>query len=101
MPKRGSKPPKQKENKKRPSRPNLDLDDVLLSAATYHAWFVVCETAVAAIVASGAEKPGAQIVDEQCEVLASGELRIFARIGQVEVSLNVPPGQWAYASRKQ
>jgi hypothetical protein len=71
------------------------LNDVLLTKAAVASWAEMTRRLApltAQIVASGATIP-----DEECEELEGGVLRIFVKISEdMEMSMEVPPGQWAY-----
>lgn len=73
----------------------LDLDDVLLSQATYYAWQKLAESAFPAAGILGVTDPS-QIPDEQIRVNTDGTLTIFVTLPKGEISMVVPVSHWAY-----
>ncbi len=71
------------------------LDDILLTIPAAAAWHEMCRKAapiIGPLIASGAHIP-----DEECEEVEGGALRIFVKMpGGIEISMIVPPGQWAF-----
>jgi len=69
------------------------LDSVLLSPRAVSRWIDAARDAVRAH-----NVPPAQIQDEDCEVLPSGDLRIFCQTayGEMLAAIVVPADEWAW-----
>ncbi len=75
----------------------VDLDDVVLSLATYQAWQANAEAAAGALAAAGRLTDPSLIPDEQGLLLADGSLEIFVEIpGVARVSMRAPVGHWRF-----
>jgi hypothetical protein len=74
----------------------IDLDDVNISPAAFAAWHTVAMAGAQALGAAGLVTDPSQIPDEQGLWLATGELEIFVEVGNVRVSMKIPPDQWAW-----
>jgi hypothetical protein len=69
----------------------LDLDTVLISAATWCAWDAVVRRSLPQF--RGLDPR--DIPDEQGRIASDGSLTIFVALpGGREIALNVPPGEW-------
>lgn len=71
----------------------VDLDDVAISPAAFQAWQAIAQAGARALPPH--IRPG-DIPDEQGLWLASGELEIFIEVGEMRISLKIPPGQWSW-----
>lgn len=73
----------------------IDLDQVNISSAVYQAWQALAKHFAEIAVLLGI--PPDKIPDEQGRIENDGSLTIFVELPNIgEVSLRVPPGQWAW-----
>ena len=72
----------------------IDLDQVNISPAVHNAWQGMARS-IADIVRRLGISPD-EIPDEKARIEDDGSLTIFVELPIGEVSLRVPPDQWAY-----
>ena len=75
----------------------IDLDLVNISVNVYQAWKCLARQAVKNLAARGILLRPEEIPDEQGRLETDGSLIVFVVLPNgEEVSLRVPPGQWAW-----